>query len=100
MVQELSELHEHERVPPVEVRDVGVDHDGDEPGAGQGLPADAAEARAGDGCTNKKKEQTGKGTLSGFIVSLKCLLFRKRRDLGVSEKEKGKEEGGSFAVCQ
>ncbi len=54
MVQELSELHEHEGVSAVEVGDVGVDHDGDQAWAGQGLPPDAAEAGAGDGCRTKR----------------------------------------------
>ena len=37
VIQELAVLHQHEGVAGVEVRHVGVDHDGDEAGGGQGL---------------------------------------------------------------
>ena len=49
VVKELSVLHEHEGVPPVQVGDVGVHHDRHEAGAGQGLSGDAAEAGTRDG---------------------------------------------------
>ena len=59
VVQELAVLHEHERVAPVEVADVGVHDDGDEARRGERLPALAgAEARPRDGC--KEAETNGR----------------------------------------
>ena len=59
VVQELPVLHEHERVAPVEVADVGVHDDGDEARRGERLPALAgAEARPRDGC--KEAETNGR----------------------------------------
>ena len=50
MVQELPVLHEHERVSPVEVANVGVDNDGYQARRGKRLSALAgAEARPRDG---------------------------------------------------
>ena len=49
MIQELAVLHEHECVSAVEVRHVGVDHDGHQPGTGEGLAVQRAEAGARDG---------------------------------------------------
>ena len=50
VVQELSVLHQHQGVAGVEVRHVGVHHNGDQAGGGQGLVAHGAEAGPGDGC--------------------------------------------------
>ena len=59
MIQELPVLHEHERVAPVQVADVGVHDDGDEARRGERLPALAgAEARPRDGC--KEAETNGR----------------------------------------
>ena len=37
VIQKLSELHQHESVPRMEIGHIGVDHNGDQPGGGQRL---------------------------------------------------------------
>ena len=68
MVDELSELHEHEGVAAVQVRDVGVHHDRDEAGRGEGLPAHGPEARSRNGCGKNEKRFFRQGViLNGFF---------------------------------
>jgi hypothetical protein len=56
VVDELPELHEHERVAAVQVRHVGVHHDRHEAGARQRVAAQGAESRTGDGCKNSRRD--------------------------------------------
>lgn len=50
VVKELAILHDHQRVPAVQVRHVGVDDDGDEARAWQGLAHHRPESRTRYGC--------------------------------------------------
>ena len=50
VIQELTVLHQHQGVAGVQVRHVGVDHDGHKAGGGQRLVTNRAETGPGDRC--------------------------------------------------
>ena len=50
VVQELTILHQHQGVAGVQMRHVGVDHDGDQAGGGQRLVTNRSKPGPGDGC--------------------------------------------------
>merc|ERR1711911_459572 len=50
VIQELTVLHQHQGVAGVQVRHVGVDHDGDQARGGQSLVTNGAESGPGDRC--------------------------------------------------
>lgn len=61
VVQELRELHHHQRVAIVQIRYVGMDHGGDHSGIRQRLPGDGGAPRFGDAVLVSGRQQPGEG---------------------------------------